>query len=64
MIRALQPGMHAVGAYGEHLLTGNPPRGEVRKLFFPPAVSLTLLTLATTLSVYKPWGRFRRTSNR
>ena len=28
-------------------------------LFFPPAVSLTALTVATVLAVAKPWGRIR-----
>jgi len=26
-------------------------------LIFPPTVSITALTLATVLAVYKPWGR-------
>lgn len=60
IIFALRPGMGGVAAYGERLLTGNPPRGEVQKLFMPPAVSLSALTLATVLSVFKPWGRLRR----
>ncbi|SNY68792.1 hypothetical protein [Paractinoplanes atraurantiacus] len=29
-------------------------------LAFPPIVSLTALSLATVLSVYKPWGRIAR----
>ncbi len=36
---------------------GRPPEGDVSQLFFPPAVSLTLLTFATYLGVFKPWGR-------
>lgn len=56
----LQPGMDDVTAYGRQLLTGNPDRSTVTTLFFPPAVSLTTLTLATTLAVVKPWGRIRK----
>ena len=54
---ALQPGMDEVSAYGEDLLTGNPDSAAVSSLFFPPAVSLSALTLATVLAVFKPWGR-------
>jgi hypothetical protein len=55
----LQPGMDEVAAYGESLLTGTPDSDAVSQLFFPPAVSLTALTLATVLAVVKPWGRIR-----
>jgi hypothetical protein len=33
---------------------------DVGDLVFPPIVSLTALSLATVLAVYKPWGRLRR----
>ncbi|MGH3660404.1 MAG: hypothetical protein ACRDTQ_00900 [Micromonosporaceae bacterium] len=57
---ALQPGMAEVNEYGRHLLTGHTDvSAEVSSLFFPPAVSLTTLTLATVLAVFKPWGRIR-----
>lgn len=56
----LEPGMDAVASYGEELLTATPPASRVETLFFPPAVSLSTLTLATALAVYKPWGRVRR----
>jgi hypothetical protein len=55
----LQPGMDQVGQYGRDLQTSSPDPGAVSTLFFPPAVSLTALTLATTLGVLKPWGRIR-----
>jgi hypothetical protein len=55
----LQPGMDDVAAHGRHLLTGSPDNSAVITLFFPPAVSLTTLVLATTLAVVKPWGRIR-----
>lgn len=56
----LQPGMDEVAAYGRGLLTGSSNSAAVSQLFFPPAVSLTTLTLATVLAVFKPWGRIRR----
>jgi hypothetical protein len=60
IVVVLQPGMDDVAAYGEDLLTGSPASDGAARLFFPPAVSLTCLTLATVLAVYKPWGRVRR----
>ncbi|HWL99613.1 MAG TPA: hypothetical protein VNP20_19890 [Nocardioidaceae bacterium] len=57
IVVALQPGMDELGAYGHDLLTGSPDPAAVSSLFFPPAVSLTTLALATVLAVYKPWGR-------
>ena len=64
ILLVLRPGMDEVDAYGRSLLTpggGEAPEG-ISQLFFPPAVSLTCLTLATVLAVVKPWGRIRRTS--
>jgi hypothetical protein len=60
----LQPGMSQIDAYGRELLTGNPDPAGVSTLFFPPAVSLSTLTLATILAVVKPWGRIRRVATR
>jgi predicted lysophospholipase L1 biosynthesis ABC-type transport system permease subunit len=62
IVVVLQPGMDEVAAYGEDLVTGSPPSDDVARLFFPPAVSLTCLVLATVLAVFKPWGRVRRTT--
>ena len=61
IVVALQPGMAAVGDYGRALAVGQDPTGEVMTLFYPPAVSLTALSLAVVLAVFKPWGRLRRT---
>jgi hypothetical protein len=61
IVVALRPGMSAVGAYGRALTDGQDPTGDVANLFFPPAVSLTALSLAVLLAVFKPWGRIRRT---
>lgn len=61
IVLVLQPGMHDVAAYGEELVTGARPAADrVARLFFPPAVSLTCLALATSLAVFKPWGRTAR----
>lgn len=59
---ALQPGMAEVDRYGHDVFTGAPVPDEVSTLFFPPAVSLTTLALATVLAVVKPWGRIRHAS--
>lgn len=47
----LRPGMTEVARYGKDLLTGTPDPGTVSTLFFPPAVSLSALALATALAV-------------
>jgi hypothetical protein len=60
IVLVLRPGMDDVRAYGEALSAGTSRQGDVSTLFFPPAVSLSLLTFATVLSVYKPWGRISR----
>jgi hypothetical protein len=59
IVLVLQPGMGEVDRYGEQLLTGIANPARVSTLFFPPAVSLTTLALATVLAVVKPWGRIR-----
>jgi hypothetical protein len=56
----LQPGMDAVAGYGRDLTHGTADPAAVSTLFFPPAVSLTTLTIATILAVVKPWGRIGR----
>lgn len=52
----LRPGMAEVGAIGDQLASGSVVALDPQ-LFFPPAVSLAALSLATVLSVAKPWGR-------
>lgn len=64
IILALEPGMDAVAEYGRELATGTADPAAVSSLFFPPAVSLTALTVATVLSVVKPWGRTSRRNTR
>lgn len=62
IVVALQPGMADVGAAGVAIEAGEVPATDLSNLVFPPAVSLTMLAVATLLSVYKPWGRVRRRS--
>jgi hypothetical protein len=59
---ALRPGMADVVAHGRALAagTGEALDTDVSFLFFPPAVSLTALTLASAIAVFKPWGLVRR----
>ncbi|MFU8876236.1 hypothetical protein [Micromonospora sp. SL4-19] len=60
IVTVLQPGMPDVETYGEELLTGMAADDGIWRLFFPPAVSLTCLALATVLAIVKPWGQTRR----
>ena len=62
IVVALQPGMAEVGAAGVAIESGEVPVTDLSNLVFPPAVSLTMLAVATLLSVYKPGGRVRRRS--
>jgi hypothetical protein len=58
----LRPELGELAAYGRELAAGTAAERDLAGLLFPPAVSLTALTLATVLSVAKPWGRTRRDS--
>lgn len=60
IVFALQPGMAEIVEYGRMLAGGEDSSLDVTTLFFPPAVSLTTLTVATVLAVFKPWGRIRK----
>jgi hypothetical protein len=62
IVVALRPGMAEVGAAGVAIEAGQVPVADLSNLVFPPAVSLTMLAVATLLSVYKPGGRVRRRS--
>lgn len=59
ILLVLMPGMAEVRMIGEVLAATGQLTGDVSDLRFPPAVSLTALTIAVVLSVYKPWGRTR-----
>lgn len=64
IIAALRPGMADVVQHGRTLAAGEVSVIDVSSLFFPPAVSLTALSIATVLAVAKPWGRIRRPRSR
>jgi hypothetical protein len=57
---ALRPGIEAVSDRGALLLAGQDVATAVGDLAFPPIVSPTALMIAVVLSVFKPWGRIRR----
>ena len=57
IVFALEPGMAEIVEHGRILASGGESPLDVSTLFFPPAVSLSTLTFATILAVFKPWGR-------
>lgn len=57
IVVALRPRLPEVVTAGEAISAGRAPDAELTSLVFPPAVSLSLLSLAVVLSVYQPWGR-------
>jgi hypothetical protein len=60
---ALRPAVAEAARYGDALAAGTPADASaVSSLIMPPLVSSTALIVATILSVYKPWGRIRRSS--
>ena len=65
ILAVLRPGLNELGAYGRDVLAGASPNPvDTSSLVFPPTVSLTALTVAVVLSVFKPWGRIRKGSPR
>lgn len=60
IVVALWPAMPDAVLHGQQLEAGVTPTADVADLVFPPIVSLTALSVATVLSVYKPWRRVRR----
>lgn len=57
---ALRPGVQEAAEQGRRLAAGEIVSVQASDLAFPPIVSPTLLVVAFVLSVYKPWGRIRR----
>jgi len=57
---ALRPGVEEIADRGERLLDGEAVVTAIGDLAFPPIVSPTVLMIAVVLSVFKPWGRIRR----
>lgn len=64
IVFALRPDMGAVVQGGRDIAATGATTTELTALFFPPAVSLSLLSVAVALSVFKPWGRVRRRGRR
>ncbi len=64
VLTALRTAVADAGAYGRALETGLSPAPSVDNLVFPPIVSGAALVFATTLSVFKPWGRIRGASRK
>ncbi|WP_050671086.1 hypothetical protein [Luteipulveratus halotolerans] len=59
IVVALQPGMDEIASRGRDLVAGRSFDTAAGDMIFPPVVSLTMLTVAVILSVFKPWGRVR-----
>ena len=59
----LTPGMAEVRLIGQSLTDGSATGTAPGDLFFAPAMSLSLLTFAVVLSVFKPWGRVAKRRN-
>jgi hypothetical protein len=57
---ALRPGVQAAARVGERMLMGDPTAVISSDLLHPVVVAPTLLLFAYFLSVFKPWGRIRR----
>ncbi len=64
VLAALRPSLDEVRQHGEALLAGTPSDTSTGDLVFPPLVSLAALSVATTVSVFKPWGRLLRDRGR
>jgi hypothetical protein len=60
IVFALRPELGQLVEHGQAVAAGGGSDLDVSTLFFPPAVSLASLTIATVLAVFKPWGRIRR----
>lgn len=63
IVVALRPGIGAAAEYAQRLAAGDTTATMPDDLIFPPIVSPTLLLVAFVLSVFKPWGRVRGTSD-
>lgn len=57
---ALAPEVTRLAQQAREAAAGNPVTFDLANMVYPPIVSPTLLLVAMTLSVVKPWGRIRR----
>jgi hypothetical protein len=62
VIGLLGPTVTALATDARDTLTGGAPLPRPTQLAFPPIVSTTAVLIAFTLSVFKPWGRVRRST--
>ncbi len=56
---ALRPEVTQLARQARQWVAGDPVTFDLSNLIYPPIVSPTLLLIAMTLSVVKPWGRIR-----
>lgn len=56
---ALRPEVTRLAAQAREWVDGEPVTFDLTNLIYPPTVSPTLLLVAMSLSVIKPWGRIR-----
>jgi hypothetical protein len=59
---ALRPGVAQAAEIGERMLAGDPAAVIPSGILHPVVVAPTLLLFAYFLSVFKPWGRIRRST--
>jgi hypothetical protein len=59
---ALRPGVAEAARIGERMLAGDPSAAIPSDILHPVVVAPTLLLVAYVLSVFKPWGRIRKSA--
>ncbi len=59
---ALRPGVAEAARIGERMMAGDPAAVIPSGLLYPVVVAPTLLLVAYVLSVFKPWGRIRKSA--
>lgn len=59
---SLRPGVAEAARIGERMLAGDPAAVIPPDIMYPVVVAPTLLLFAYILSVFKPWGRIRKSA--
>ncbi len=59
---SLRPGVVEAARIGERMMAGDPSAILPPDLMYPVVVAPTLLLFAYVLSVFKPWGRIRKSA--
>jgi hypothetical protein len=59
---SLRPGVVEAARIGERMMAGDPSAILPPDLMYPVVVAPTLLLIAYVLSVFKPWGRIRKSA--